>query len=178
MTQGRNPAAGLWSSGSASAASDGTGAQAAGWQPVLIEKAPQRRSGVTSSVCSARARRRRTVGILDRLHDRTAYDGANYDMDRFGEWRRASASGTSRRAVDDAARDVEQAASRRCRGLEIRYSTVPTAIEQDDDGVTVTLADTADGTTSRAVRPGRRADGLRSTVRRLAFGRTHATCAG
>lgn len=55
--------------------------------------------------------------------------------------------------------------------VEIRYSTVPTRIEQDTDEVNVTLADTAGGTSATErfdLVVG--ADGLRSTVRRLVFG--------
>ncbi|NOL39862.1 FAD-dependent oxidoreductase [Kribbella sandramycini] len=146
----------------------------AGWTPVLVEKAPQRRSGgyfvgLFGAGKSAAAR----LGILDALHDRTAYDGRNYDSDRFGAWR----AGLGFRDIPGEPwlmlrGDVERAAFEALPAdVEIRYSTVPTNIAQDADGVDVTLANTADGSevTERFdLVVG--ADGLRSTVRRLAFG--------
>ncbi|TDD46235.1 FAD-dependent oxidoreductase [Kribbella antibiotica] len=146
----------------------------AGWTPVLIEKAPQRRSGGyfvgLFGVGKTAAER---LGILDALHDRTAYDGHHYDTDRFGEWR----AGFGFRDIPGnpwlmVRGDVEQAAFEALPAdVEVRYSTVPTTIEQDADGVDVTLTNTADGSTATErfdLVVG--ADGLRSTVRRLAFG--------
>ena len=150
------------------------GLKRAGWQPVLIEKAPQRRSGgYFIGLFGAGKSAAERLGILAGLHDRTAYDGVTYDMDRFGEWRRGfgfrDLPGEPWMMLRG---DVEQAAFEALPAdVEVRYSTVPTAIEQDDDGVTVTLADTADGSTvTERFDLVVGADGLRSTVRRLAFG--------
>jgi 2-polyprenyl-6-methoxyphenol hydroxylase-like FAD-dependent oxidoreductase len=55
--------------------------------------------------------------------------------------------------------------------VEVRYSTVPTAIAQDADGVDVTLRNTAaDTSTTERFDLVVGADGLRSTVRALVFG--------
>jgi 2-polyprenyl-6-methoxyphenol hydroxylase-like FAD-dependent oxidoreductase len=68
--------------------------------------------------------------------------------------------------------DVEQALFEALpEDLEIRYSTVPTRIAQDTAGVDVTLLNTADATsTTERFDLVVGADGLRSTVRALAFG--------
>ncbi len=146
----------------------------AGWTPVLIEKAPQRRSGgYFVGLFGAGKTAAERLGILDLLHDRTAFEGRNYDVDRFGEWR----GGFGFRDIPGdpwlmVRGDVEQAAFEALPAeLEVRYSTVPTKIEQDADGVDVTLTNTADGSSATErfdLVVG--ADGLRSTVRRLAFG--------
>ncbi|MCO1581194.1 FAD-dependent monooxygenase [Crossiella sp. SN42] len=146
----------------------------AGWQPVLIEKAPSRRSGgyFVGLFGAGRAAAGR-LGILDGMADRAAQDGVNFDIDREGNRRRGlgfkDLPGLPRLMVRG---DVEQAAFAALPAeVEIRYSTVPTAITQDAGGVDVTLRNTADGTvvTERFdLVVG--ADGLRSTVRSLAFG--------
>jgi 2-polyprenyl-6-methoxyphenol hydroxylase-like FAD-dependent oxidoreductase len=146
----------------------------AGWTPVLIEKAPQRRSGgYFVGLFGAGKTAAERLGIADSMHDRTAFDGRTYDVDRFGEWR----AGLGFRDIPGepwlmVRGDVEQAAFEALPAdVEVRYSTVPTKIEQDADGVDVTLTNTADGTSAVErfdLVVG--ADGLRSTVRRLAFG--------
>lgn len=150
------------------------GLKRAGWQPVLIEKAAGRRSGgYFVGLFGAGKSAADRLGILAGLHDRTDPDGVTYDLDRFGEWRR----GLGFRDIPGEPwlmlrGDVEQAAFEALpEDVEVRYATVPTATEQDDDGVTVTLANTEDGSTvTERFDLVVGADGLRSTVRRLAFG--------
>ncbi|MFF1817947.1 FAD-dependent monooxygenase [Kribbella sp. NPDC058245] len=146
----------------------------AGWTPVLIEKAPQRRSGgYFVGLFGAGKTAAERLGIADSMHDRTAFDGQTYDVDRFGEWR----AGLGFRDIPGEPwlmlrGDVEQAAFEALPAdVEVRYSTVPTKIEQDADGVDVTLTNTADGSSvTERFDLVVGADGLRSTVRRLAFG--------
>ncbi|MGI5289753.1 FAD-dependent monooxygenase [Nonomuraea polychroma] len=144
-----------------------------GWTPVIIERAAGRRSGgyFIALFGAGRAAARR-LGILDKLTDRGP-DGAAYDIDRAG--RRRPGLGFK----DFPGRpwlmtrgDVEAAGFAALPSdVEIRYATVPTRIEQDADGVTVTLADTGDGTSlTERFDLVVGADGLRSTVRQLAFG--------
>jgi 2-polyprenyl-6-methoxyphenol hydroxylase-like FAD-dependent oxidoreductase len=150
------------------------GLKRAGWQPVLVEKASRRRSGgYFVGLFGAGKTAAQRLGILEGLHDRTAFDGVTYDIDRFGEWRQ----GLGFRDIPGepwlmVRGDVEQAAFEALPAdVEVRYSTVPTAIEQDADGVTVTLTDTEHNTTvTERFDLVVGADGLRSTVRRLAFG--------
>lgn len=144
-----------------------------GWRPVIIERAAGRRSGgyFIALFGAGRAAAQR-LGILDRLTDRGA-DGAAYDIDRVG--RRRPGLGFK----DFPGRpwlmtrgDVEAAGFAALPSdIEVRYSTVPARIEQDADGVNVTLADTAHGTSvTERFDLVVGADGLRSTVRRLVFG--------
>ncbi|MGW6500617.1 FAD-dependent monooxygenase [Nonomuraea angiospora] len=144
-----------------------------GWTPVIVERAAARRSdGYFIALFGAGRAAARRLGILDGLTDRGP-DGAAYDVDRAG--RRRPGLGFK----DFPGRpwmmmrgDVEEAGFAALPSdVEIRYSTVPTRIRQDADGVNVTLADTAGGTSvTERFDLVVGADGLRSTVRRLVFG--------
>jgi 2-polyprenyl-6-methoxyphenol hydroxylase-like FAD-dependent oxidoreductase len=118
-----------------------------GWTPVIIERATGRRSGgyFIALFGAGRAAAQR-LGILDRITDRGA-DGVSFDIDRAG--RRRPGLGFEDfpgRPWMTTRGDVEAAGFAALPSdVEIRYATVPTRIEQDADGVTVTLADTAGG---------------------------------
>ncbi|MFB4280767.1 FAD-dependent monooxygenase [Nonomuraea sp. MTCD27] len=145
-----------------------------GWEPVLVERAAGRRSNGyfimlfgTGVVSAGR------LGVLDAIGNRGPADLAMYEVDRAGRRR----PGMSPAALPGGPRqvlrgDVEQGLfSALPDDAEIRYSTVPTRIVQDDSGVAVTLHDTAAGTTvTERFDLVVGADGMRSTVRRLAFG--------
>ncbi len=143
----------------------------AGWTPVIVEKAPGRRSGgYFVALFGAGQAAARRLGILDALHDRTATK-PNVDIDRAGNVRPGmSFADMPTKPWLMLRGDVEKAAfSALPDDVEIRYSTVPTAIEQDADGVTVTLDQAGTPVTERFdLVVG--ADGLRSTVRSLVFG--------
>ncbi|MEU6711682.1 FAD-dependent monooxygenase [Nonomuraea sp. NPDC046802] len=146
----------------------------AGWRPVVIEKAPARRGGgYFIAMFGAGRIAADRLGILKGLHNRIPVPSVNHQVDRAGRRRPGVGfadipngpwmmlRGDVERAAFDALPD----------DVEIRYATVPEAIEQDADGVTVTLRDTA----NQATRTERfdlvvGADGLRSTVRTLVFG--------
>ncbi|MEV0642209.1 FAD-dependent monooxygenase [Streptomyces sp. NPDC050619] len=146
-----------------------------GWTPVVIERAPARRTGGYFIALFGGGRPpAQRLGILDNLSNRTPAGTAQYDFDRAGSRQRGALSytdlpGTPWMTVRG---DVEEAAFAALPDdVEIRYSTVPTDIAQDADGVDVTMTDTTDGTsvTERFdLLVG--ADGLRSTVRSLVFG--------
>ncbi|MER5392689.1 FAD-dependent monooxygenase [Saccharopolyspora sp. NPDC002686] len=166
---GRVLVVGMGVSGTATAAR----LRAAGWTPVIVERAAQRRSGGYFIVLfGAGHEAAKRLGILEHMHDR-AGSKDNLDIDRRGG---ASASASFSDLLGDPwlmlRGDVEQAAHAALPDdVEVRFSTVPTAIEQDADGVDVTLLDTASGaeTTERFdLVVG--ADGVRSTVRSLVFG--------
>ncbi|MBN6040612.1 FAD-dependent monooxygenase [Amycolatopsis sp. 195334CR] len=146
----------------------------AGWEPVVVERAPARRTegyfiGLFGAGTAAAAR----LGFLGDLADRASRDGSIHEVDRSGRGRRCvgfhELPGTPRVLLRG---DVEAAAYRALPpGVAIRFATVPTAIEQDPDGVEVTLRDTAtgrSGTERFDLVVG--ADGVRSAVRALAFG--------
>ncbi|MBT0565404.1 FAD-dependent monooxygenase [Williamsia sp. CHRR-6] len=145
----------------------------AGWSPVIVEKASKRRDGgyFIAMFGSGRSAADR-LGILDGVHDRGNI-GVHLDIDRQGGRSRGLAytalPGEPWQMVRG---DVEEAAwAKLPADVEVRFSTVPTDIRQDADGVDVDLHNTADDTrvTERFdLVVG--ADGLRSTVRRLAFG--------
>ncbi|WP_410612483.1 FAD-dependent monooxygenase [Amycolatopsis sp. lyj-109] len=146
---------------------------AAGWTPVLVERAPARRSGgyfvaLFGAGKAAAAR----LGLGAHLHDRGAPQPP-LNIDRRGRGRAgAGIADLPGKPWLILRGDAEQAAYAVLPDdVEIRYSTVPTAIEQDTGGVDVTLHNTATGTTGTErydLVVG--ADGLRSTVRSLVFG--------
>ncbi|ADJ47424.1 FAD-dependent oxidoreductase [Amycolatopsis mediterranei S699] len=144
-----------------------------GWTPIVVERAPARRTGGYFIALFGGGRpAAQRLGILENLHDRVP-NGSNYEIDRAGNRRPGAAYGDLPGSPWMMRRgDIEQAAFAALPGdVEIRYSTVPARIEQDADGVDVTLVDTTDDTevTERFdLVVG--ADGLRSTVRSLVFG--------
>lgn len=145
-----------------------------GWDPVVVERAPARRSGgyyialFGSGIASARR-----LGVLERIGDRGGPQIALYDVDRSGNRRPrvnlGSLAGGPRPLLRG---DVEQGLFAALPDdVEIRYATVPTRIDQDASGVRVTLHDTAaDTTVDERFDLVVGADGMRSTVRGLAFG--------
>ncbi|MFG1688897.1 FAD-dependent monooxygenase [Nonomuraea sp. NPDC049269] len=144
-----------------------------GWEPVLVERAPARRSGgyfiMLFGTGAASARR---LGVLEAIGDRTP-GPAPYEVNRAGRrsvgMSLANLPGKPRVVLRG---DIEQALfSALPADVEIRYSTVPTRIVQDDSAAEVTLHDTAaDTTVTERFDLVVGADGMRSTVRGLAFG--------
>ena len=145
-----------------------------GWMPVIVERAPARRSGgYFVGLFGAGKHSARRLGILDRLHNRMGPDVRTYQIDRAGH----RSPGIGFADLPDKPWmmlrvDVEAAAFAELDpSVQIRYSTGPTAIVQDAAGVDVTLLDTATGeSTVERFDLVVGADGLRSTVRRLVFG--------
>ena len=144
-----------------------------GWTPVVVERAAARRTGGYFIALFGGGRpAAQRLGILENLRDRVP-NGSNYEIDRAGHRRPGAAYGDLPGSPWMMRRgDVEEAAFAALpEDVEIRYSTVPARIEQDADGVDVTLLDTTDSSevTERFdLVVG--ADGLRSTVRSLVFG--------
>lgn len=141
-----------------------------GWTPVLIEKSPQRRTGGYFLGLSGAGRS--AVKRLGMLHDRSPMR-PHADFDRAGNKRLGadlrSLPGLPWQMVRG---DIEKAAFDALPSdIEIRYSNIPAWVEQDDDGVDVTLTNTADGTsTTERFDLVVGADELRSTVRSLVLG--------
>jgi len=146
-----------------------------GWTPVVIERAPARRTGGYFIALFGGGRPpAQRLGILDNLSDRTPSGTRQYDFDRAGNRRPGALAysdlpGSPWMTVRG---NVEEAAFKALPDdVEIRYSTVPTHIAQDADGVDVTMTNTTDGTSvTERFDLVVGADGLRSTVRSLVFG--------
>ncbi|WP_410586367.1 FAD-dependent monooxygenase [Amycolatopsis sp. lyj-23] len=145
----------------------------AGWRTVLVERAPERRSdGYFIVLFGAGKAAAARLGMQDVLHDR-ATTTPKLDVDRDGSARPGvSFSDLPGRPWTMLRGDVEKAAFAVLPDdVELRYSTVPTAIVQDADGVDVTLLDVAAGTSvTERFDLVVGADGVRSTVRALVFG--------
>lgn len=147
-----------------------------GWESVLVERAPGRRDGgyfvgLFGTGKSAAAR----LGVLDAIGNRTDPTSITYDVERDGRRRPGMGYGDLPGGPQLVLRgDIEAALHDAVAPLaEIRYSTTPVAVEESRDGVDVTLRTTAGEQGTEATERfdlvvG--ADGLRSTVRRLAFG--------
>ncbi|MCK2220268.1 FAD-dependent monooxygenase [Actinomadura sp. ATCC 31491] len=144
-----------------------------GWEPVVVERAPARRTGgyvlILSGMGLDAAER---MGVLAGLAERrvAAFDLAYLRPD--GRPRFTVPRAAVRRLLGDDGYallrgDVEDVLHEAAAGhAELRFGTTVTALAQDGGGVDVTLSD---GTSERAdLVVG--ADGLHSAVRALAFG--------
>ncbi|PWH05444.1 hypothetical protein DEO23_12745 [Brachybacterium endophyticum] len=147
----------------------------AGWDPLIIERAPERRTGgYFMAVFGSAKKAAEDLGIGGRLVDHRPQETMTYSIDRDG--RRAPGRSfadipvdpylTMRGDVESAAYDTLIAA---VPDVEIRYGTVPVALEQDERGVDVTLRSTAGSETVDHVELVVGADGVHSSIRRLAF---------
>ncbi|MFI8836341.1 FAD-dependent monooxygenase [Streptomyces afghaniensis] len=145
-----------------------------GWTPVIVERAPARRTGGYFIALFGGGRPpAERLGILDNLQNRLPAGGRQYEVDRAGNRKPALGYGDLPGSPWMMVRgDVEEAAFAALpKDVEIRYSTVPTRIEQDAEGVDVTLTCNSDDTTvTERFDLVVGADGLRSTVRSLVFG--------
>ncbi|MET7517955.1 FAD-dependent monooxygenase [Streptomyces sp. NPDC005480] len=147
-----------------------------GWEPVLVERAPGRRAaGYFIGLFETGRATAQRMGILEVIGNRKDPDSVSYDVDRSGRRRPSlgydDAPGDPRLMLRG---DIEAALyDLVADDTEIRYDTTPVALDEHPDGVDVTLrtttaADTTETTERFDLVVG--ADGLRSTVRRLAFG--------
>jgi 2-polyprenyl-6-methoxyphenol hydroxylase-like FAD-dependent oxidoreductase len=143
----------------------------AGWEPVIVERAPgRRRGGYFIGLFEPGMDAAQRIGILDDIHDRYPSDCVSYTVDRAGNHKPGVQFPPGVRPRVVLRGDVERAAFEALPpDVEIRYATTPTRIEQDASGVDVTLEHEGTSVTERFdLVVG--TDGLRSTVRRLVFG--------
>jgi len=146
----------------------------AGWEPVIIERAPERRKGgyFIGLFGTGQASARR-LGVLEAMGNRKHPQTKTYEVDRANRRDKglnfADVPGAPRMLLRG---DVENALFDALpKGVEIRFSTVPTRIEQADRGVDVTTTHTKTGATvTERFDLVVGADGMRSTVRKLVFG--------
>ena len=142
-----------------------------GWQPVIIERASARRTGGHSlwlfEAGEATAKR---LGILDNLTDRTDPNSPTYEINREDERRKGFDGFQQGRKLLRG--DIEQALFEVLPlNVDIRFATTPTSIAQDANSATVTLKHLPTNVeTTERFDLVLGADGVRSTVRKLAFG--------
>ncbi|WP_329419140.1 FAD-dependent monooxygenase [Streptomyces sp. NBC_01693] len=157
-----------------------SGLRRAGWAPVITERAPERRTGGYFINLTPEGMRAVDDLGLDTLHTRNPERGTTWSLNRRGHRRPALGwLDLPGRPTAMVRGDVEAALWQRIRpdggsgesGVEVRFSTAPVEIVGDGTVVEVELEDVSTGRRSResfALVVG--ADGLRSTVRSLAFG--------
>ncbi|AQW56487.1 FAD-dependent monooxygenase [Streptomyces violaceusniger] len=147
-----------------------------GWEPVLVERASERRpAGYFIGLFETGRATAQRMGVLDAIGNRAGADSITYDIERSGRRRPGMGYGDLpgdprlilRGDIEAALYDVVAPHT------EIRYGATPIAIDEHPHGVDVTLRTTAGDETTESTEcfdlvVG--ADGLRSTVRRLAFG--------
>ncbi|MBN6040403.1 FAD-dependent monooxygenase [Amycolatopsis sp. 195334CR] len=150
------------------------GLRQAGWTPVIVERAPERRTGGYFVGLFPQGRQAAVdLGIDGHLHTRNPERaaGANsWSVNRRGG--RRPALGFLDQPGEPAAvlrGDIEAALWQSITGVEVRFGTTPVEITEGDGGVRVLLENA--GARSREdfdLVVG--ADGMRSSVRRLVFG--------
>ncbi len=152
------------------------GLRRAGWTPVIVERAPERRTGGYFVGLFPQGRQAAVeLGIADDLHTRNPQRAAgthSWSVDRRG--RRRPALGFLDQPGEPAAvlrGDIEAALWQNITGVEVRFGTTPVAITEGSAEVQV-LLETAD--TGARYRESFDlvvgADGMRSSVRRIVFG--------
>jgi 2-polyprenyl-6-methoxyphenol hydroxylase-like FAD-dependent oxidoreductase len=157
------------------------GLRQAGWTPVIIERAPERRRGGYFVGLMPEGRQAAVdLGIDGHLHTRNPPDGGNaWSLTRRGT--REPGMGFLHQPGDPAAvlrGDVEAALWHAVSGdgtggepVEVRFATTPVEIVDTGVDVQVLLADGRTGAQYReSVDLVVGADGLRSSVRRMVFG--------
>lgn len=159
------------------------GLRAAGWTPVIVERSPERRRGGYFVGLLPDGRQAAIdLGIAGDLHTRNPADGGTaWELDRAGN--RARGLGFLHQPGQPAAvlrGDIEAALWQSIAGstgdaVEVRFGTMPVALDDGTDSgsdeIEVLLRDLGTGREYREVFDlvvG--ADGMRSSVRRLAFG--------
>ncbi|MEV3965767.1 FAD-dependent monooxygenase, partial [Nocardia sp. NPDC050193] len=148
----------------------------AGWTPVIVERAPERRTGGYFVGLFPEGRQAAVdLGITDHLHTRNPQRTArakSWSVDRRG--RRRPALGFLDQPGEPAAvlrGDIEAALWQNITGVEVRFGTTPVAITAGPAEVQVLLEQADTGAQYREsfdMVVG--ADGMRSSVRRIVFG--------
>jgi 2-polyprenyl-6-methoxyphenol hydroxylase-like FAD-dependent oxidoreductase len=150
------------------------GLRQAGWTPVIVERAPERRRGGYFVGLMPKGRQAAVdLGIDGHLHTRNPPDGGNaWSLTRRGD--REPGLGFLHQPGDPAAvlrGDIEAALWQGISGVDVRFATTPVELVDTGADVQVLLEDAGTGARYREsfdLVVG--ADGLRSGVRRMVFG--------
>jgi 2-polyprenyl-6-methoxyphenol hydroxylase-like FAD-dependent oxidoreductase len=145
-----------------------------GWSPVIIERAPERRKGgyfigLRDEGKNAAA----ALGVLDVMEKRTPEHIQFWDVRKDGTRRRiADLTQETNAPIAVLRGDIEEALWHGIEGqIEVRFSTVPLAIVNGDTQAQVTFRTEEGEETTETYDLVIGADGVRSTVRKLIFGR-------
>ncbi|MBE2997918.1 FAD-dependent monooxygenase [Nocardiopsis sp. HNM0947] len=145
-----------------------------GWEPVVVERAPGRRlGGYFVGVFGTGQASASRLGVMEDIPDRSPAGASAFEVTRGGKrWKGMGYNELPGHPLSALRGDIEAALFDNLpEGLEIRYSTVPTSIDQSHGHPRVTLRNTTTNTeTVEGFDLVVGADGLRSTVRRLVFG--------
>lgn len=151
-----------------------------GWDVTIVERSRQRRrGGYFVALFRAGALPADRLGMRHLMHDRASQTGGNWDIDRAGN----KSPGLGYNGLTGG-NDIDKIGDLIIRGdienagydalpqnVTVRFATSPVSIEQDPDGVDVTLQERdSESTTTERFELVVGADGIHSTVRRLAFG--------
>lgn len=152
------------------------GLRRAGWTSVIIERAPERRTGGYFINLTPEGIQAVDDLGLDTLHTRDPERGTTWSLNRRGHRRPALGwLDLPGRPTAMVRGDVEAALWQQVRphgddGVEVRFATAPLEIAEGDTAAEVLLEDATGRRYRESFDLVIGADGLRSTVRRLAFG--------
>ena len=145
----------------------------AGWTPIIIERAPERRiGGYFIGIQEPGKDAARKLGVMNDIHVRTPESSKNWHMTQDGS--RVRVAGFADQPTKPATLlrgDIEDGLWHSVDGqIEVRYATTPVAITDDGDRVHVCLRDGEGKEHVETFDLVVGADGVRSTVRKLVFG--------
>lgn len=148
--------------------------QDAGWDPVIIERSPERRvGGYFIGLFPEGRQAAQDLGVLEHMQLRTPVSSRAWELQKYGDRIRSTGFLDQPGKPDAVLRgDIESALWARVEGnIPVRFSTTPDALSHGPDCVRVVLRNTtANLTTSEQFDLVIGADGVRSTVREMAFG--------
>lgn len=148
--------------------------QNAGWDPVIVERSPERRlGGYFIGLFPEGRQAAQDLGVLDQMRLRTPAASRAWELQEHGDRIRSTGFLDQPGKPDAVLRgDIESALWSRVEGnIPVRFSTTPHSLTQSGGQVNVALRDTISGfTTDEVFDLVIGADGVRSTVREKAFG--------
>ncbi|WP_394525551.1 FAD-dependent monooxygenase [Paenarthrobacter nicotinovorans] len=154
------------------------GLRDAGWSPVIVERATERRTGgYFVMLFDAGKEAAEKLGVLQSIgiEDRALRRNRTWGLDSSGNRHRSGGFLDDTKKPSGVIRsDIEAALWQSVQGtVEVRFGTVPISISEAGEEAIVVLRDMATGTeTSEGFDLVIGADGLRSSVRQMVFG-TH-----
>ncbi|WP_197063580.1 FAD-dependent monooxygenase [Novosphingobium malaysiense] len=153
--------------------------QKAGWEPVIVERAPgRRRGGYFVGFFPEGKKAAKALGVFDKFHFRTPKGTETWDIRPNGDrlWSPGfldQPADEEQGGIEGALRgDLEEGLWQVAKDIcTVRFNTVPCAIDERGDVVNVRLRDIANGAeTTESFNLVIGADGVRSTVRDIVFG--------